>query len=157
MDPVIKFEANPTPEEVANADANGHATIPTTSGVVIVLESDTSDKAKPKAKGKKRRHEEPEVEVISGPSVRFPDYLNTPPPVDSSMLNLRKHVMIAQINYYNSSTRFFDQASALLPHVKRMIADMPFSKKTEGTSTQQTEHGYAFPSGSNGYESDCDV
>ena len=106
-----------------------------------------------KKKGKKRRNAEPDIEIIQGPSVRFPEYLNTPPPIDSTMANLRKHVLIAQINYYNASTRFFDQASGLIPHVKRMIAEMPSIKVEK--NTQQSEHGYAFPGSTP--QSDCDV
>ena len=93
---------NPTPEQVALAEAEGQAAIPTNSEVIIVLDNDPADNGKGKAK--KRRHEEPEVEVIKGPSVRFPDYLNRPPPIDTQMTELCRHVMIVQVNYYNAST-----------------------------------------------------
>ena len=41
VDPVIKFETESTPEQVATADVHGLETIPTASGVVILMESDT--------------------------------------------------------------------------------------------------------------------
>lgn len=151
---MIKFEVNPSPEEVATAEAQGHATIPTNSGVIIVLENE--DQTPNKGKGKKRRREEPEVELISGPSVRFPEYLKRPPPIDTQLLDLRRHVLIAQVNYYNASTRFFDQATSLLPHIKRMVADMPFGKGGE-TKSKEPDHVYAFPSSSHSNESDCDI
>ena len=165
MDPVIKFESHPTPEEVAAAEAQGTATIPTASGVVIVLESDVSKKSTDgKGKhGKKRRHAEPDVQVISEPTVRFPEYLKRPPPIDTKLLELQRHVMISQVNYYTASTRFFEQASALIPHIKRMIADMPWGKEASDSKNKnvQSEHGYAFPSTSDplttSNDSDVDI
>ena len=74
VNPVIKFEVNPSPEQVATAEAQGIPTIPTQAGVVIISESDgTEPNEKPKAKN--RRKEEPEVQVVNGPTVRFPEYL----------------------------------------------------------------------------------
>ena len=156
VDPVIKFEVNPTYEQVAEGTSGA---IPTNSGVVILLESDvtkeTQDSTQPKKKAKKRRNNTPEVEVLpEGPSVRFPEYLNRPAPNDLAMLQLRKHVMISQINYYNASTRFFDKATNLIPHIKRLIADMP-GGKVGAQSSQPADHVYAFPS--NSQDSDCDV
>ena len=160
MDPVIKFESQPTPEQVATAQAQGTATIPTAGGVVIVLESDGNNK--PTATGKKtrkRRHEEPDVQVVHEPTVRFPEYLKRPPPIDTKLLELRRHVMISQVNYYTASTRFFEQASSLIPHIKRMIADMPWGKGT--AQKKESEHDYAFPGtstgGQTGNESDVDI
>ena len=155
MDPVIKFEVNP--QQAVTAEAGGRISeIPTNSGVVIMIENDVNaTKPNAKGKGKKRRHaDEQDVQLINGPSVRFPEYLNRPPPLESTMLDLRKHVMVAQINYYNASTRFFDQATGLIPHLKRMIADMPSSSVTQPKSSQAVDHGYAFP---NANDSDCDV
>ena len=132
---------------------------------MILLESDdTQQPSQGKAKrGKKRRNEEPEVKVIAEPTVSFPDYLKRPPPIDTNLLDLRRHVMISQVNYYRASTRFFEQATSLLPHMKRMVADMPWGK--EGTDQKekklQSEHAYAFPSTSTGpttgNESDVDI
>ena len=121
------------------------------------MESDVPDKtdAKPSAKrGPRKRKQDPEVQVIEdGPSVRFPEYLNQAAPNDLPMMELRHHVMISQINYYNASTRFFDKATNMLPHLKRLIADMPITKGT-GQSTTGNEHCYTFPSNN---DSDCDV
>ena len=164
MDPVIKFEAQPTPEEVAATEAEGTATIPTASGVVILLESDVNDKSgEPKVKrGKKRRKQEDEVQVIAEPTVRFPDYLKRPPQIDTKLLDLCRHVMVSQVNYYTASTRFFEQATSLLPHIKRMIANMPWGKGVNNDKAKQNqnqnEHGYAFLSTSAGdVESDVDI
>ena len=153
MDPVIKFELNP--QEAVTAEEGGRVSeIPTRSGgVVIMIENDVTgpkEQQKGKAKGKKRRHTEPDVQLINGPTVRFPEYLNRPPPIESTMLDLRKHVMVAQINYYNASTRFFDQATTVIPYVKRFLADMP-SAKPEPSTSKVADHGYAFN------DSDCDV
>ena len=55
--------------------------------------------------------------------------------------------MISQVNYYTASTCFFEQTSALLPHVKRMITDMPWGKvPSDDKSKKQGDHEYAFPS-----------
>ena len=159
VDPGIKFKADPSAEQVALADANGAATIPTASGVVILLESGNGKddvQEQGKRSGKKRRNEEPEVQVINEPTVRFLEYLKRPPP----LIELRRHVMISQVNYYTASTRFFEPATSLLPHIKRMIADMPWGKSRceDNKSKPDTEHDYAFPSTSgNGHESDVDI
>lgn len=114
-----------------------------------------TDGKKQQKRGKKRRNDDPDVEVVQdGPSVRFPEYLNQAAPNDLPMLELRRHVMIAQINYYNASTRFYDKATNLIPHIKRMIADMP-TNKVAVQSSQPPDHVYAFPSNAN--DSDCDV
>ena len=164
VDPVIKFEAQPTPSEVAAAEAEGTATIPTASVVVILLESDVNDKSgEPKKKRpKKRTKQDDEVQVIAEPTVRFPDYLKRPPPIDTKLLDLRRHVMISQVNYYTASTRFFEQATSTLPHIKRMIADMPWGKGVSNDkvnqNVNQSEHAYAFPSTSGAdVESDVDI
>ena len=159
VDPVIKFEVNPTPEQVAEGSSG---VIPTNCGVVILLESDVNankDEGKGKAtRGKKRRNEEADIQVLpEGPSVRFPEYLNQPAPNDLAMIELRRHVMISQINYYNASTRFYDKATSLLPHIKRVIADMPLGKpNVEPGTSQAADHGcYTFASNNN--DSDCDI
>ena len=50
VEPVIRFDVNPTPEEVALADTAGSSTaaIPTQSGVVILLENTTMRQKKKK-------------------------------------------------------------------------------------------------------------
>ena len=153
VDPVIKFEANPTPEQVAEGSSGA---IPTTSGVVILLESDVNNKETGKtSREAKKRKAEPDVQVLpDGPSVRFPEYLNQPAPNDLSMIELRRHVMIAQINHYNASTRFYDKAASVIPHIKRFIAEMPSLKQS---GSERNDHGYAFAKNSNNSESDCDV
>ena len=131
------------PKEAVTAEAGARVSeLPASNGgVVIMIENDVSavqEAPKEKAKGKKRRNCEPDVQLINGPTVRFPEFLNRPPPIQSTMLDLRKHVMVAQINYYNASTRFFDQAAGIIPHVKRLIADMPSAlSKREAPSTSQ--------------------
>ena len=66
--------------------------------------------------------------------------------------------MIAQVNYYNAFTRFFDQATSMLPHIKRMIAEMPFGKAQHNDTNKPSEHGYTFLSTSSPTnESDCDI
>ena len=138
VDPVIKFEVNPTPEQIVTAESNN-----ATGGAAIVL--DQSDKSqltskKGKSANKKRRHEDADVVILEegGPNVRFPNFLNIPLQIENSMTDLRMHVLVAQVNYYNSVTRFYDKASSLIPHVKRLIAD-GLVGKTTASSKQQND------------------
>ena len=57
VNPVIKFEVNPSPEQVATAEAQGIPTIPTQAGVVIVSESDGTEQMRSqKQKGGERKN-----------------------------------------------------------------------------------------------------
>ena len=157
MEPVIKFEPS---ENAALAEATVSA-IPT-GGVVIVLDGEpstsnsTANVTAPK--GKKRRNQQEEVVIVKEKSgatkVSIPEFLFQEPSNKIKMMTLRKHLMISQIERNQSEKLFYDQCRGLIPHVKRMIASMPFDRRSAPAQNDETtDHGYAFPQN---VESDCD-
>ena len=155
VEPVIKFES----ETASTGNATTVAAVPSTSGVVIVIDGETSSSTG-KGRGKKRRNQDEEVIIVQEKKatgkVSIPNYLNEDPPTSLKLLSLRKHALISQIERNYSEKLWYDQSRSLLPHLKRMIASMPFGKVSG--DNDKDEHGYSFPPPhTDNTESDIDI
>ena len=157
VEPVIKFEQPGDVSENAATANNTVAAIPSSSGVVIVLDAEPTTSTG-KGRGKKRRVQDQDVVIVQekkpAGKVSIPNYLQEDPPSTLKLLNLRKHALISQTERNYAEKLWYDQSRALFPHLKRMIASMPFGKGG-AQSDKNSDHVFAFPS--NNSDSDCDV